>query len=253
VNDKIRRRTINVTVTDEGFSDRPFGAAPRAATLLLRGTTIISASPAGLTLLGAERESDVVGRDVFDFVAPGWVPGDIDFGLEPATDLTTVIQVDGTQVLTQLDSTPVMAGGIPALCLSLYDLDLDAARLRRLVAGSGHDADDALFVTDNDFRIQGFDAAAEALYGWSEDEVMGRWMVDTVADPSAERHAPAVLAELARHGRWEGHCLQRARDGRGLWVRSSVSVLRDRGGRCVGTVWSNRLVSVCEPVTSAAG
>jgi PAS domain S-box-containing protein len=112
--------------------------------------------------------------------------------------------------------------------------------LRELATGLSSDAPDAVIVTTDDLRIQSFNEAAEALYGWSEVGVVGRTLPEVIGWDLVEQDQVIAHEQLLSTGRWYGEEVQRARDGSPLLVRSSKTVLRGTDGAAVGIISVNR-------------
>jgi PAS domain S-box-containing protein len=75
-------------------------------------------------------------------------------------------------------------------------------------------------------RILFWGAGAEALYGWSADEAIGRITHELLA---TEFPMPLeqIEAELRQNGSWDGELRHRAKDGRSVTVASHWAVRRD--------------------------
>lgn len=100
---------------------------------------------------------------------------------------------------------------------------------------------DAVIVTDlHDFRIQSFNRAAEELYGWSNDDVIGRPLNEVNPWISNERERLAADRQLHIEGRWHGELSVRRRDGTPIALLGSTSLVRDDSGTPVGAVFVNR-------------
>jgi diguanylate cyclase (GGDEF)-like protein/PAS domain S-box-containing protein len=103
------------------------------------------------------------------------------------------------------------------------------------------DVADAVIVTDlHDFRIQSFNCAAEALYGWSNDEVIGRPLNQVNPWISNEGERLAADRQLYTEGRWHGELSVRRRDGTAIVLLGSTTLVRDDSGTPVGAVFVNR-------------
>jgi PAS domain S-box-containing protein len=86
-------------------------------------------------------------------------------------------------------------------------------------------AHDAIMVRDMDGRIRFWNSGAEALYGWSRDQAMGRFtseLLHTVFPVPFE----SIQKELLETRRWEGELIHKVRDGRTVTV-SSRWAMRD--------------------------
>ena len=92
-------------------------------------------------------------------------------------------------------------------------------------------AKDAMIVRSFDEGVMYWNKAAEELYGWSFDEVKGLRSHDLLyADPT---DVEVALAMTLRDGFWAGELVQRARDGRAIYVDARFQLVRDAGGEPV--------------------
>src|SRR3546814_9184057 len=69
---------------------------------------------------------------------------------------------------------PVTWEGQVASQITMWDLRGDTSKLREVATGIRTDVSDAVLVTDENLLIQSVNPAAEQLYGWSEQELIGR-------------------------------------------------------------------------------
>ncbi len=80
-------------------------------------------------------------------------------------------------------------------------------------------ASEAIIVLDSTGALKFWNSGAEALYGWTREEVLGKNIRDVL-----HTHWPVPLQEiesaLAMDGRWEGNLIHRTKDGRELTVAS---------------------------------
>ena len=94
---------------------------------------------------------------------------------------------------------------------------------------------DAVVALDNEQRVTFFNAAAERLYGVAEGDALGRQLADIYQYrwvlPGDETEAARALYE---HGEWRGENIHVLRDGREIYVESTVTVLRDGDGASSG-------------------
>ena len=99
---------------------------------------------------------------------------------------------------------------------------------------------DAVIVTDLQMAIQSWNPAAEAIYGWRAEEVIGlrvsellytRFPLNTTSSHN--------LRELYQKGWWRGEVVQRHKNGTDLSFLSSVTLLKDDRGVPFGVVAVN--------------
>jgi two-component system sensor histidine kinase HydH len=112
---------------------------------------------------------------------------------------------------------------------------LEATRdfLSRIIEGSG----EAIVTLDADERITSWNRAAEVIYGWSSDEMLGRTFDRIMPpDPDAQRDRQRVR-ELVRSGQTirDYQATRVRKDGARITVRITRSPLYDRSARYVGS------------------
>jgi PAS domain S-box-containing protein len=101
---------------------------------------------------------------------------------------------------------------------------------------------DTVFVRDMNDVITYWNRGAEALYGWSRDEAVGK-----ISHQLTQTIFPAPLdqinEELLRTGRWEGELVHTRRDGTQVVVASRWSLQRDDLGRPAAILETNNDVT----------
>lgn len=92
-------------------------------------------------------------------------------------------------------------------------------------------------VSNDEYRIRGMNPAAQKLYGWQEDEVVGRLFIDVFRPQYGEGLTREhVIDALSSAGHWSGEIIHLHRDGTPLRVHSSVTMLHDSNGDPTGAV-----------------
>ncbi len=101
---------------------------------------------------------------------------------------------------------------------------------------------DAVISTDNDYRIATWNKGAEALYGWSAEEVKGKYVRDVLENefPDNPHGREEAQMAMARYGQWRGEAIQTRKDGTKIPIFSFVSVVKDAENKKIGTVAVNR-------------
>ncbi len=99
---------------------------------------------------------------------------------------------------------------------------------------------DAILATDDHLILTAWNAAAEQIYGWRADEVLGRSVGDVIRSDLTDAQRSDALKTLAKTGRFFGEIVQYTRDGRRICVEGHISVLQDDAGRVTGYVAANR-------------
>ncbi len=103
---------------------------------------------------------------------------------------------------------------------------------RRLLDAVGQ----AIIATDLQGQIIYWNRAAEELYGWSREEVMGRPIVEVT--PSAEmlERAEEIMSELRAGRSWSGEFVVRRKDGTSFPAIVTDTPLHDEQGNLMGMI-----------------
>src|SRR5690606_23538610 len=118
-----------------------------------------------------------------------------------------------------------------------------AARQRMLINDQIiQDNHDAILYLDRDGRIQSCNRAAERLYGYREEEIQGQSIALFQIRESAD--TPDILKTLEGRDGWSGEIQHRRRDGRGLDVLMTASMIRAD----IGTLLCYALI--CRDITA---
>jgi two-component system, chemotaxis family, CheB/CheR fusion protein len=142
----------------------------------------------------------------------------------------------GGVVITFVDVTPRM------------EAEAQAQRLAAVLL----DSSDAVVVCRMDGRIIAWNHAAQHMYGYPESEALEMNLRDLVPDELAQ-DALEQLEQAARRGAGEAfETKRRARDGRGLDVWLTATLLKDEAGRPVAMATAERDVTVRKQVTEEA-
>jgi len=102
---------------------------------------------------------------------------------------------------------------------------------------------DAVITTDERFAIAVWNKAAEAMYGWKAEEVLGRPVGEVIRSDFGDAQRAEALRTLAETGRYEATVAQYRRDGQLIYVEGKIIALRGDDGRITGYVAVNRDVT----------
>lgn len=108
---------------------------------------------------------------------------------------------------------------------------------------------DAVFVVDRVERIQFWNRAAESIYGWQKEEVMGKsaaTIVRAIRYPKGDSREEAI-ATLYRDGHWKGEVIQTHRDGREILIEEYQELIRNQAGETTGVFYINRAMQQPPP------
>ncbi len=99
---------------------------------------------------------------------------------------------------------------------------------------------DAIISIDLEFNIKSWNKAAERIYGWKTEEVMGKPVREVTQLEYPHDRMENVGNTLFEKGFWEGEVFQRRKDGTVINVFAAVSLVRDKDGNPTGAVAINR-------------
>ncbi len=102
---------------------------------------------------------------------------------------------------------------------------------------------DAVVSTDNEFNIVSWNKAAEKLYGWQADEVIGKVFNQVVPVKYKDADYADVLLQIRNEGLWKGEVIQQKKNGDEFYVQASVAVLKDQNGNPKGVISVNSDIS----------
>jgi PAS domain S-box-containing protein len=147
---------------------------------------------------------------------------------------TILLAKDGREVPIDDSGAPIRDnhGDIIGVVLVFRDIAERRGTERRLLQQSQliNLAFDAIFVLDVENRILFWNRAAEELYGWSADEVMGKLAYEVLRTEFPMSHHQ--LTETARReGHWLGELVHYRRDGAQLIVDSRWAYVDDFDGQ----------------------
>jgi len=98
---------------------------------------------------------------------------------------------------------------------------------------------DAIITADANRVITGWNAGAQEMYGWTENEVVGQ-VIGSLFHTECSLSVGELDEILKREGRWDGELIHTGRNGQKLIVESRQVLLRDPQGAPVGVLEINR-------------
>lgn len=103
---------------------------------------------------------------------------------------------------------------------------------------------DAVISIDLDKKITSWNAGAEMLYGWKQDDVIGKYISDIIPVKEFVTSSLKDYREsLKKIGKWMGEVIQNNKDGASLHILGTVSVVTDDKGKTIGVVALNRNIT----------
>jgi diguanylate cyclase (GGDEF)-like protein/PAS domain S-box-containing protein len=205
---------------------------------------LVYGNRAAVRLVGAGSMAEHYGRPITDFVHPSDLEGTLDRIAQLTEDgqffehgEARIVALDGTTTVMEVTSIRTSWAGEPAFQVIMRDVSERraaeaAARYRASLVAH---VSDAIIGIDADGRIESWNEAAQAIYGWTEEEVVGRSLGAVV---TANRTDSAAVLE-------RGQRTHQRKDGSDVDVLVSIDPLIDDETQPSG--W----VVVCTELTDA--
>jgi PAS domain S-box-containing protein len=89
---------------------------------------------------------------------------------------------------------------------------------------------DAIIITDLDYNITAWNKAAESIYGWKAEEIIGKNILDTIQIEYRDQKPDFIQEQFEKQGKWKGKVIQYNKNGEKLHIYSSVSIIKDGSG-----------------------
>jgi PAS domain S-box-containing protein len=99
---------------------------------------------------------------------------------------------------------------------------------------------DAIISTDMNFVIKSWNRAAEVIYGWRAEEVIGKPSVEVLKPHYGDDTRNQMIRDFQNNGYWKGEMIHTHRNSNPLYILGSVAMLRDSTGNPIGAVAVNR-------------
>lgn len=157
---------------------------------------------------------------------------------------TTHLRRDGSRFDVSLSIFPVTDAHGSVTSASAIARDITVKKQvqdqLRYHAGLLESVSDAVISTDANYIIQSWNKGAEAIYGWSAQEVIGTTAHSILRTQMSLSERDTARSHLANAGTWRGEVLQSRKDGTPIHVMVVSTLLQDSRGKTTGTVTVNR-------------
>lgn len=100
--------------------------------------------------------------------------------------------------------------------------------------------DEAIISTDNNYRILSWNNAAEKIYGYSAEEVIGKDIDELLHTVYLKFPKQEAMKILFTTGFWKSEIIQKNNQGKSLFIEAKVSLIKDSNGNIISRVTSNR-------------
>jgi diguanylate cyclase (GGDEF)-like protein/PAS domain S-box-containing protein len=204
----------------------------------------VDVNRAGCELLGYTRD-EILSLSMQDLVA-GEKSNPIQF--DHLLDGKTIIKEreligkGGRLVPVEISANMMADGRIIGIVRNIVERKREEARVRFL-AFVMDKISSAVISTTTDMRINYWNKSAEILYGWREEEVLGRQIDEVCGTEFMDGQQEIAQRTLMVERNWRGELRQHHRSGREIWVDASVTLLEDDSGHFMGGITINHDVT----------
>jgi len=209
-------------------------------------------NPTACQLFGLESPDELIGTPIIERIHPDYRPKvaerirQLNVQQQPVDELfeQRFLRLDGSEVWVETKGEPIVYEGKQGALVFVRDISerkLAAAQIE-YQAHLLQNVADAIISTDQSFVIRSWNKAAEAIYGWKEEEVIGR-LVSDVLDTEYANARDEAIQQLRTNGFWKGDVVQKHKNGTWLNILSAVTLVRNSAGDPVDIVAVNRDVT----------
>src|SRR5438270_6620721 len=148
----------------------------------------------------------------------------------------TGVRADGSEILVELAITTFHIQEEPVFAAYLRDITArkKGEEAGRTLAAIIESSEDAIISKDLDGKITSWNQAAERLYGYTSDEVIGK-PITILIPPERQSEEPQILERIRRGERVDHYeTVRRRKDGTLFDISATVSPIKDENGQVIG-------------------
>ena len=218
-------------------------ATPECMKIVARDGTLLFMNAAGLKIVGASSCEAVLGKSVYDIVAPD---DRIRYGEfnqrvcngEKASLEFDIVGFDGNRRHMETHAAPLRHTDGTTAHLAVSRDITERARSERqslLLSAIVDSSDDAIISKNLDGVITSWNKSAQRLFGYTAEEAIGRTVAELLIPEDRQEEEPEILAKLGRGERVDHfETIRRRKDGSVVDISLTVSPVKDRHGRIIG-------------------
>lgn len=239
-----RRRAENKLRESEEMYKMLVKASPEAVTATDLEGNITFVSPKTLQLHGFKRAEDLLGESVFLLIAPeyhdlamanlqktlnkGWIEN-VQYELLRA-DGTKFAGELSTALIRDVEEKPMMFIATTRDITERKRAEEERNRLLKAIEVSS----EGISILDSNREFVYVNAAFSRIHGYKAEELMGKSWKDVVPAEDVKEMEKKVEEALHLTGMWKGPCEAVRKDSKKVWVRLSITVLKDDKGQPTG-------------------
>jgi PAS domain S-box-containing protein len=110
---------------------------------------------------------------------------------------------------------------------------------------------DAVISTDENFRIRSWNRAAETIYGYRAEDIIGKRLPDVTGLLTIGASLTEIITQVTQVGSWTGETTDKDSDGSMMQMLTSIASLRDRDNTHTGLVFVSRDITERKRIEAA--
>lgn len=215
---------------------------PECVKVVSADGTLVHMNESGLGMIGAERPDVVVGKSVYNVIAPEFQDDFRMFnericGGERGSLEFDIIDLNGRRHHMETHAVPLRQtdGSTVQLAIARDVTERRRAERNTLLLGAIVDSsDDAIVSKDLNGIITSWNRSAERLFGYAAEEVVGK-SITIIIPPDRLSEEPEILRRLQRGERVDHfETIRRRKDGTLLNISLTISPVKDARGTIIG-------------------
>jgi PAS domain S-box-containing protein len=214
---------------------------PECLKIVAPDGTLLQMNSAGLAMVGASSAEEVVGKNVYDLIAPEDQERFREFNKrichgERGTLEFDIIGIGGGRRHMETHAAPLRRSGETVQLAITHDItERKRAERASLLLGAIIDSsDDAIISKDLNGVITSWNIGAERLFGYAAEEVVGQPVTILIPFDRLEEE-PKILSRLKRGERVDHfETIRKRKDGALLDISLTISPVKDRQGNIIG-------------------
>ena len=241
--DITKRQQIEIALRESEERYRRLSEASSEGIVIHDTAKIIDANQAFLKMFGYDF-AEIIEISGFDLISPKdreKVQKDILSGIEKPYEAIG-LKKDGTSFLIRVHPKSIPYEGSMVRVAGVRDITEQKKIEEQLQSQADllKYVSDAIIMTDLDFKITGWNRTAEIMYGWREEEVLGKEVGELLQQKLPYHQEQDVVKEFLAKGIWRGEAIHQQKDNKIINVLASVTLVKNKDGKPIAVLAVNK-------------
>ena len=204
------------------------------------GGKLLHVNPAGVAMIGARTEQELIGKPILELVHPDFhqivlarAKGATEHGVASGRIEERLVRLDGTCFDAEVQSQPIVLAGRAAVLVTVHDItERKAAQEKlQLAANVFTHALEGIMITTPDGSIIDVNDAFTRITGYTRDDALGQNPRLLSSGRHGAEYFSAMWRSLLEDGYWYGEVWNRRKSGEVFAEMQAISAVRDSEGR----------------------